>query len=203
MRLAWFHPTISGIIVAILLGENFVDFDKSSTPLFHYSYCSKTEMQSFAINMLSMSSMAIVFLTVLTHIFLFKRQRQLRKQKVDGTIVISFINEDGISIKRRPADTLLCQKLSRHERTVVTPKASQFSFIVHCLFIPLTGIVFHTADSSGLHFWPLWVQFFFFTIISQAFVLNNIVETIFSPHLCSSLFDLFLLNRHTCPVINV
>ena len=110
-------------------------------------------------------------------------------------------NEDGISIRRRQADKQLCQKLCKHERTVITPKASQYSFMVRLIFIPFTGIVFHTAGSH--HLWPLWAQLLIYTLFSQVFVLNNIVETIFSPNLRCSLIDFFGLSKQSYPVINV
>ena len=205
--LTWFHPTLSGIIVSMLLGENFLlESNKSSTSLFFYSSCSKIEMlwdqfnTSIYINVFSISSMAIVLITGFTHILLLKKHRQLRKKKADGTMIISY-KEDVISITRRQADKQLCQKLGKHERTVVTPKASQYSFIVRLIFIPFTGLVFHTAGSH--HLWPLWAQILIFTLFSQVFVLNNIVETIFSPNLRYSLIDFFGLSKQSYPVINV
>jgi len=206
MCLAWFHPALLGMIVAILLGENFLDSDNSSTSLFFYSSCSKIEMlwdqfnTSIYLNVFSISSMAIVLITVFIHILLLKKHRQLRKKKADGTMIISY-NGDGISMTRRQADKQLCHKLWKHERTVITPKASQFSFIVRLFFIPFTGIVFHTAGSH--HLWPLYAQLLIFTLFSQVFVLNNIVETIFSPNLRYSLIDFFGLIKQSYPVINV
>ena len=206
MYLAWFHPALLGMIVAILLGENFLDSDKSSTSLFFYSSCSKIEMlwdqfsTTIAYNIFSISSMAIVLITVFAHILLLKRHKLLRKKKTDGTMIISY-KEDVISITRRQADKQICQKLGKHERTVVTPKASQYSFIVRLIFIPFTGLIFHSAGSH--HLWPLWAQLLIFTLFSQVFVLNNIVETIFSPNLRYSLIDLFGLSKQSYPVINV
>ena len=209
MCLAWIHPALCGIIVAVLLGENFLDLDISSTTLYYYSSCTKIEMlwdqfnTSIVYHMFSMSSLAINLVTIFVHIFLLKKHRQLKKQKADGTMIISYINEDGISITRRPADTVLCQKLRKYERTVVTPKASQFSFIVKLAFIPFTVILYKTAGSSGLHSWPLWAQSFMFTMFSQVFVLNNLVETILSPSLRNTLIDYFTLSRQSCPVVKV
>ena len=155
---------------------------------------------SIYLNVFSISSMAIVLITVFIHILLLKKHRQLRKKKADGTMIISY-NGDGISMTRRQADKQLCHKLWKHERTVITPKASQFSFIVRLFFIPFTGIVFHTAGSH--HLWPLYAQLLIFTLFSQVFVLNNIVETIYSPNLRYSLIDFFGLSKQSYPVINV
>ena len=94
MCLAWIHPALSGIIVAVLLGENFLDLDKSSTSLFYYSSCTKVQMlwdqfnTSIFYHMFSWSSTAIVLVTIFAHILLLKRHRQLRKQKTDGTMIV-------------------------------------------------------------------------------------------------------------------
>ena len=203
--LTWFHPALSGIIVSMLLGENFFDSNKSNTSLFFYSSCSKIEFlkeefnMSIAYNIFNVSSIAIISVTAFTHILLHKKHKQLKEQRAEGTMVIIY-NKDGTSISRRVEDKLLCKKLWRHERTVVSPKASQLSFIVRLLGIPFSGILFLIASSSGL---PPWAQFFFFTIFSQVFLQNNIVETIFSPKLHGSLIDYFQTRRHAMYVVNV
>ena len=86
MILTWFHPTLCGIIVSMLLGENFLlDSNKTSTTLFFYSLCSKVKfhkeefMQTIAVYMFTLSSTSIVFATVVTHIILLIRHRQLKK----------------------------------------------------------------------------------------------------------------------------
>ena len=205
MYLTWIHPALSGIIVSMLLGENFYDSNKSYTSLFFYSSCSKIQFlkeefnMSFAYNIFNVSSIAIISVTAFTHILLHRKHKQLKKQMADGTMVVIY-NEDGASISRRAEDKLLRKKLWRHERTVVTPKASQLSFIVRLLGIPFSGILFLAASSSGL---PPWAQFFFFTIFSQVFLQNNIVETIYSPKLYNSLIDYFQTRRLAIYDVNV
>ena len=112
---------------------------------------------SLAYNIFNVSSIAIISVTAFTHILLHRKHKQLKKQMADGTMVVIY-NKDGASISRRAEDKLLHRKLWRYERTVVTPKASQLSFIVRLLGIPFSGILFLAASSSGL---PPWAQFFF------------------------------------------
>ena len=205
MCLSVFHPALSGIIVSMLLGENFLYSNKSSTSLFFYSSCSKIEFlweqfnTSTAYNMLSFSSVSVILATIVTHILLLKRQRQLKKQKAASTMVVTY-NKDGISISKRAEDKQLSNKLSRHERTVVTPKASQFCFILRLLGIPFTALVYHSAGSSGL---PPWAQIFIYTIFSQVFLQNNLIETIYSPNLRNTLIDYFQTSRHAGYVVDV
>ena len=205
MYLTWIHPALSGIIVSMLLGENFYDSNKSYTSLFFYSSCSKIQFlkeefnMSLAYNIFNVSSIAIISVTAFTHILLHRKHKQLKKQMADGTMVVIY-NKDGASISRRAEDKLLHRKLWRYERTVVTPKASQLSFIVRLLGIPFSGILFLAASSSGL---PPWAQFFFFTIFSQVFLQNNIVETIYSPKLYNSLIDYFQTRRLAIYDVNV
>ena len=102
MCLTWFHPTLCGIIVSMLLGENFLlDSNKTSTTYFFYSLCSKVIfhkeefMQTTAVYMFTLSSTSIVFATVVTHIALLIRHRQLKKQRADGTKVVTYSAKDG------------------------------------------------------------------------------------------------------------
>ena len=197
--LTWFHPTLSGIIVSMLLGENFLlESNKSSSSLFFYSLCSKVKfhkeqfMQSMAYSMFSVSSVAIVVATVIAHISLLIRHRQLKGQRADGTKVVTYNDKDGTLISKTNEDKSLSQKLLRHERSVVTPQASQFSFIIRLLGIPSAAVIYHTSHSSGL---PPWAQLFFYTIFVQCFLCFNLIETIFSPKLLNSLKD-FLFCKH-------
>ena len=149
-------------------------------------------MQSMAYTMFSVSSVAIVVATVFTHIALLIRHRQLKGQRADGTKVVTFNDEDGTLMSKTVEDKSLSKRLLQHERTVVTPKASQFSFIVRLLGIPFAAILYHISHTSGL---PPWAQFFFYTIFVQCFLWFNFVEAIFSPILRNSLKD-YLFCRH-------
>ena len=197
--LTWFHPTLSGIIVSMLLGENFLlESNKSSTSLFLYSSCSKVKfhkeqfMQSMAYSMFSVSSVAIVIATVLIHISLFIKHRKLKGQRADGNNVVTYNDKDGTLISKTNEDQSLFQKLWRHERSVVTPQASQLSFIIRLLGIPSAAVLFYMYHSSGL---PPWAQLYLYTIFVQCFLWFNLIEAFFSPNLRNSLKE-FLFFKH-------
>ena len=198
MCLSVFHPALSGIIVSLLLGENFLDSNKSSTSLFWYSSCSKVKIlwekfnTSIAYNMLSFSSVAVILATIFTHILLIKRQRQLKKQLAASTMVVTY-NKDGTSISKRAEVKFISKTLFKHERTVITPKASQVSFLMRLLGIPLESILFYSVGSSRL---PPGAQIFLFTLFSQVLLLTNVVETICSPKLRNSFIDYFQTDRY-------
>ena len=203
--LTWFHPALSGIIVSMLLGEKFLDSNTLGTSLFWYSSCSKMKMlweefnTSIPYNMISISSIAIVAITIIAHILILVRHRQLRKKKAEGIMVIIY-NLDGVVISRRNEDSTSCRKLWRHDRTAVTPQASLFSFIYQSIAFLLQGMLYLITGSSGL---PPWGQFLTFTIFSQVFFMSNLIETVFSPILRNSLIDFFFSKRYACPTVNV
>ena len=203
--LMWLHPALSGIIVSMWLGEKFLDSNTLGTSLFWYSSCSKIKIlweefnASIAYNMFSISSIAIVAITIIAHMLILVRHRQLRKKKAEG-IMVEIYNLEGVVISRRKEDSTSSRKLWRHDRTAVTPQASLFSFIYQLIAILLTGTLYHITGSSGL---PPWGQFLFFTIFSQVFFMSNLIETVFSPNLQNSLIDFFSSRRDAYPTVNV
>ena len=203
--LTWFHPALSGIIVSMLLGEKFLDSNTLYTSLFWYSSCSKTAIlweefnTSIAYNIFSVSSIAIVSITIIAHILLLVRLRQLRKKRAQGRIVVIY-DSDGVLISKRNEDLTSCRTLWRHERSVVTPKASLFSFIYRLVNILHQGTLYHITGPSGL---APWAQVLIFTIFSQVFFLFNLIETVFSPTLRNSLIDFFPSSRYIYNTVNV
>ena len=203
--LAWFHPAISGRIVSILLGEMLLESNTLHTSLFYYSSCSKIDIlweefnTSIAYNMNSASSIVILSITIIAHILLLVRQRQLRKKTAEGIMVITY-NVDGVIISRRNEDSSSFKKLWRHERTAVTPQASLFSFILRLVVGLIESTIYHITTSSGLSH---WAQFLIFTIFSQIFFLCNMIETVFSPNLRNSLNDFFSSRRYAYNIQNV
>ena len=203
--LTWFHPALSGIIVSILLGEKLLDSNPLHTSLFWYSSCSKIEIlweefdTSIAYNIFSVSSIVIVSATIIAHILLLVRHRQLRKKVAEGRMVITY-NVGGVMISRRNEDSSSCRKLWRHERTAVTPQASLVSFIFRLVAILHKGTLYHVPGSSGL---SPWAQFLIFTIFSQIFFMSNLIETLLSPNLRNSLIDFFLSRRYAYITTNV
>ena len=142
--------------------------------------------------MLSFSSVSVILATIFTHILLIKRQRQQKKQLAASTMVVTY-NKDGTSISKRAEVKFISKTLFKHERTVITPKASQVSFLIRLLGIPLESILFYSVGSSRL---PPGAQIFLFTLFSQVLLMTNVIETICSPKLRNSFIDYFQTDRY-------
>ena len=192
--LTWLHPALSGIIVSILLGENFLSHNNthifSTTPILLDDIWGSFP---FVYKLFGISNFLIVAATSIIQVLLFIRQRQLEKQRADGMMVITY-NMDGVTISRRAPDLQSSHKLWKHNRTVVTPKASFFSFLL-------------TLLSTLLHvfgfFSPFLGQLVIFLAFSRFFFLYILIETIFSPTLRNSLSDVFMCHRRAYHVVNV
>ena len=203
--LTWLHPALSGIIVSILLGEKLLDSNPLHTSLFWYSSCSKIKIlweefnTSIAYNMFSVSSVVIVSFTIIAHILLLVRHRQLKKRQAECIMVITY-NVDNVMISRRNEDSTSCQKLWKHERTAVTPQASLYSFIFRLVATLYKGTLYHNTGSSGLS--PL-AQILIFTIFSEVFFTSNLIETLLSPNLRNSLIDFFSSRRYAYNTLNI
>lgn len=191
----------------MLLGENFLDSNKSHTSFGWYSSCSKIPILwegltgSIANNVFALSHMLIISIAIGTQILLSMRKRQLEKQRADGIMDIIY-NRDGVSISRRAPDQTSCRKLWRYNRTVVAPQASLSSFLISISYVLLQGTLFFNIGNSGP---PLFSQFIFFTTFSQQFFLYTFIETIFSPTLRNSLPDFIpcFRRRPVYQVVNV
>ena len=189
--LTMLHHAFCGIIVSVLLGDFFLYLNKSHASTLWESSCSKMPVlwkesqDSFANNVFTSLMFALVILIVIFQILLFKRQRQVERQADEGIITITY-NREGVSISTRSPNLQASQQLRKHNRTVVTPKASFLSFLLTLLSTLGGGIIFFTMNSEGP---SIYGQFILFTQICVFFFLNTLVETIFSPRLCNSLLD--------------
>ena len=202
--LTWLHPALSGIIVSVLLGGNFLNSNEPHTSFILYSSCSKLPMiwqeltGSIFNNVFALSHIVVILFGFGTHIALFLSQRQLKKQVADGKMIITY-NMDGVTISRSSQDIPSCHKLFRHNRTVVAPKASFLSFLLNFLIVMLLGNFFFFMGPSGP---TIWQQFLVYTTHSIHFFLFNFIEAIYSPKLLNSLMD-FCPCRRQYPVVNV
>ena len=196
--LTWLHPTLSGILVSMLLGDHFINSNGSHTILFWQSCCYKIKMlwedsiQSISYNVNSPIVFLITLLTLFTCIALYFKKRQLENQRIDqlrGIEIVSFSGE-GVTMSRRSPDQppATRQILWKHYRTVVSPKASFVLFLTKLVVvIPHIALYFQGfVDPSGP---PLFGQFFAFIVFCKAFFLVTLIETIFSPTLRNSLTD--------------
>ena len=180
------HPVLSGIVVSMLLGEDFLSSNESHTSHIFYSSCSKTPFVWKGVSetrlVMGLSQITLITVSLVTHLLLFIRQRQLQKLKNAG-VMIEMQNSDGIKVSRRSSDLQTKTKLWRHNRTVVTPEASLFSFLAS-LVVFSVRIYNHIHNQSGP---STFGRFLAFSHFLQLFFLCNMIETIFSPTLRSTL----------------
>ena len=166
----WLHPTIAGLIVSVVLGENF-----------HYRHqvseflCGKSFTWLFFIKLGAVSQVLSVLITLTTHILLFYRVRELEKERAVGIMVVNY-QRDGVTISKRGPDLQTSKKLWMYNRTVVSPKASFISFIFNILF--KTIIAFLTFN-YGLRFQSIQRVM----VLCHHFCFLPFIEAIFSPSL--------------------
>ena len=200
--LTWLHPTLCGIIVSMLLGENFFS---SNTLSIWYSYCAKTPilweeiMGSLVYKVFGLSQSVILISTFIIQILIVKRQRQLYKQIANG-IMVEIYQRDGVTISSRSPDLQSSHKLWMHTRTVVTPQASLFSFSYTLLLALPRIFYFFNMDPSGL---STSGELIIFLTFCNLFFLCNFLETIISPTLRNSLLDIFPCYRRVYHVVTV
>ena len=189
----------------MMLGESRLDSNESYSLHIFYSFCSKKpilweEFQGSSGNkMFAMTQMTMMALTFITQIFIFLRERQLEKQRREGIMVVIY-NMDGVTISRRGPDIGSSRKLWRHNRIAVTPKASFVSFLLSLLSHLLRLYFIFSICPSGL---PVFGQFIISVHFCYLFLIDSLIETIFSPKLRNSLSDFFLCSNRTYHVTNV
>ena len=141
-----------------------------------------------------LSNCLSIFITVVTHILLFNRLRHLEKKRAEGIMVITY-HRDGVTISRNSPDLLTNKKLWKHNRTVVSPKASLMSFILSIPFRIALGFLF-SNNYITVHLvqtMSLCHHFFFY----------NLVESLFSPALRTSLSQMLPWYQKAHHVLNV
>ena len=189
--LTWLLPALSGIFVSILLGENFLYDNGSHTPYIFYSSCSKKsilweETRGKIVYLgIGISFFPIIATTIIIHVVIYIRQRQLEKERVEGSMGLTY-NRDGVPISRKDPRGA-SHKLWKHNRTVVTPEASLFSFLfmllyhfAHIYFLFAVESPYHSTFGQSIPFLGAFSLFFLF----------NFIETILSPKLRNSLFEI-------------
>ena len=205
MCLKWLHHSLTGIIASMMLGESRLDANESHSLHIFYSFCSKKpilweEFQGSSANkMFAMTQMTLMALTFICQIFIFLRKRLLEKQRREGVMVVIY-NMDGVTISRRGPDIGSSRKLWRHNRTAVTPKASFVSFLLSLLSHLLRLYFIFSICPSGL---PIFGQFIISLHFCYLFLIDSLIETIFSPKLRNSLSDSFLCSNRAYHVTNV
>ena len=191
------HCAISGLIVAVNAGENFYRFEESHTQFVFYSSCSKTpivwklEMVSWSYIVSMIVHSLICLLTFYTQYMLYKKHKQLVKQRAEGIMVVTY-NKDNVTIQMRSPDKETGRKLSNFYRTAVTPKASLLSFLLLYLYYSLHGYFFFSMGTSGPQ---VWEQFVINLTLFVHFFLQSLTETFFSPTVWRTLINVIPCQR--------
>ena len=172
----WLHPTVAGIIVSAVLGENFLDSHTVSELL-----CSEETRDAWDAfkSLLFPKFIAVLqgvsfFIALATHILLFNRVGELEKKRAEGIMVVNY-QRAGVTISKRGPDLQTSKKLWMYNRTIVSPKASLMSFIFDILFriiLVFLGLKFHYAQIM---------------LLCHHFCFCNMVEAFFSPSLRQNL----------------
>ena len=199
--LLWAHCAISGLIVAVCAGENVFKLNESHTPFVYYSSCSKTPIvwkPSWKLEMISWSYIVNITVHLLIcplafyiQYMLFKKHKQLEKQRAEGIMVTNY-NQDNVIIQKRSPDKETGRKLTNFYRTVVTPTASFLSFLILFLQYVLHGYIFFSMGTSGPQ---VWEQFIINLTLFVHFCLQSLTETIFSPNVWRTLMNAIPWNR--------
>ena len=180
--LYWSTPAVTAFILALHTGENII-LHGDHPLMFYFSYCAKTPfpfpvlkdmvMLSFYVSISAMLSLVTI---LLIYTFIFFKLNQLQSS---ATLHLEF---------PAPATRF------RHQRHVVSAKGHFLSFLVTLFATTLIlassfGIVYN-LDSSNTSIVELCV----FLLPSVSFVVNPLVETMFSDNLRESLFGLHFTN---------
>ena len=199
------HCAISGLIVAVNAGENFYRFEESHTQFVFYSSCSKTpivwklEMVSWSYIVSMIVHSLICLLTFYTQYMLYKKHKQLVKQRAEGIMVMNY-NQDNVTIQKRSPDKETGRKLTNFYRTVVTPSSSFLSFLLLTLRYSLHGYIFFSMGTSGPQ---VWGQYTINLTLFVHFFLHSLTESIFSPSVRRSLINFIPGHRSVHPVVTV
>ena len=172
----WLHPTVAGLIVSVVLGENFLDSHTVAEFL-----CSEVPTRDtweaveslFFLKFVAVLNGVSFFIALAIHILLFYRVRELGKKKAEGIMVVNY-QRDGVTISKRGPDLQTSKKLWMYSRTVVSPKASLISFIFNILF---KTIIAYLTFNYGLRFQSIQRVM----VLCHLFCFLPFIEAMFSP----------------------
>ena len=133
--------------------------------------------------------MCFIGLGLQSAIFIKLKQVELQaNQRYNETGVVSFGTETGVIITiSRLHSQPSSRTIFRHRRNLISPIGGCASFIFREIwFLFITFYRFHTSSSGP----PIGFDILIFVSPSVDFFLLNLIETVFSPTLRNSLFDL-------------
>ena len=185
--------------------ENFYQFNESHTQFVLYSSCFKMpiiwklEMVSWSYIVSMIVHSLICLLTFYTQYMLYKKHKQLVKQRAEGIMVMNY-NQDNVTIQKRSPDKETGRKLTNFYRTGVTPSSSFLSFLLLTLRYSLHGFIFFSMGTSGPQ---VWGQYTINLTLFVHFFLHSLTESIFSPSVRRSLINFIPGHRSVHPVVTV
>ena len=184
----WIHPTFVGLCVSVVLGENFLKDNRISEFL---CYCDLDKFEGLiSFKFIASLYSLLFFVSLVTHVLLLFRVRELEKKKAEGIMVVDY-HMDGVTISKRGPDLQTSKKLWKHSRTVVSPKASCISFFFNLLVRTLLLFLLFNGKIT-LHLLQILA-------LSHNFFFCNLVEALFSPRLSQN----YPVYRYPFRVLNV
>ena len=176
-------PVLSGVIISVLLGDNYFSDENTATAPF-YSCCAKIPTPSqeesglVAVNLVIVYNITFCLVVLGIHIATFRRARLLEKQQS--------LNLPNMGNAKGDKDSSTHSlTMTKHRRNVVSPEASCVSFFVFAFYnLPISYYMsLHQGSSST----PVTGEILFFLQISLHFFVLNVIETVLSPTLRNSL----------------
>ena len=191
--LSWISVSLSGVIASasMLVGESIFnenDLNESRSSFQYYGSCNASnawDKAPLSFGIFLVMTILFVLFTFGIQITLFFKQRQLKKERSSGIMVITY-NHDGVTISRRCADQSLGHKLINFDRTVVSPKASFFLFLSNFLRLSLHIILLSIDGPLGPSIISQFAVYLDFCVL---FFLFTLVEHYFSPTLFNTIID--------------
>ena len=184
--LTWLCHTLSGLMIAMIVGENFFSVEQDSIVII--SSCCKMPSLIFLENPVGLLHLYIIVHLILNFIGLviqaamFFKQKQLEEESAGQWIH----HENGeIRLERKNLSTCN-RKLLKHERNVISPLGSFLSFLISEVYCILATCMVFDIGTSGL---PIICQFHLFSVHTLYFLVHNFIETMCSPTLRNTLLD--------------
>ena len=193
--LTWVCHTLCGLCISILVGDNFL-FNEYDSSIIHRS-CAKipkciivehSTTTLFFNKMYVCVHLVLVFVGIGINIAIFLKQRQLESQESCWRDCFVTFDKSDVNIIRKSKQPRI---LWRFRRNVVSPLASFSSFIASVLYNFPAAYIFLNITSNGP---SVLGDLYLFSFHCVYFLWLNLIESIFSPTLRSSLLNVLPIN---------
>ena len=202
--LTWVCHTLCGLCISMLVGDNYL-FNEYNSSIIHRS-CTKFP-KLILVDLSVTIAFKNVYLTMHTlviivglgiNIAIFFKQRQLESQQSVAEFSVSY-NTSDVKIIRKSNQPSNCS-LWRFRRNVISPLGSFSSFLVSVVYsLPVYYIILSITPSGPSVLGELYLS----SIHCVYFFWLNIVETICSPTLRSSIINVLPWSRNEYNVVIV